>query len=445
MFQCVDWWSLGVLTYELLTGASPFTVEGDKNTQADISKRILGAEPLMPDFLGPQVRDFILKLLVKDPRRRLGGGPGDAAEVKAHSFFAPLCWDDLLRKDVPAPFVPRIRSDTDVSNFSEEFTSMEAVDAPVAAPADGAAEGVFRGYSFVAPSILFAENNVISDDLFRPRAAGGAGRRCAGLPDPDKRPTASNLVGCILRKSPFFAQYEVDLRERILGDGAFSVCRRCVHRQTGQEFAVKIVSRRVDCSREVRLLRACQGHPNIVRLVDVIQDDAHTYIVTEFLRGGELLQRIRRRGSGSRGGFDEAQAARILTKLMSAVNFMHFQGVVHRDLKPENLLFTDDSDAAEIKVVDFGFARLKPKLERNSNNPGAVPEGMRTPCFTLQYAAPEVLEQAVPKTEVPSSPSSPAPSPAAAAAASDGYNESCDLWSLGVILVRYTVCLIGDN
>jgi tRNA A-37 threonylcarbamoyl transferase component Bud32 len=60
------------------------------------------------------------------------------------------------------------------------------------------------------------------------------------------------------------------------------------------------------------------------------QDSAHTYIVMEYLRGGELLQRIRRKRR-----FDEAQAARIMTKLMSAVNFMHFQGVVHRDLKPE--------------------------------------------------------------------------------------------------------------
>ena len=70
--QAVDWWSLGVLTYELLTGASPFTVEGDKNTQQDISKRIINAEPLMPDFLSLEVKDFILKLLVKDPRKRLG-------------------------------------------------------------------------------------------------------------------------------------------------------------------------------------------------------------------------------------------------------------------------------------------------------------------------------------------------------------------------------------
>ena len=51
-----------MLTYELLTGASPFTIEGDKNTQQDISKRIISAEPMMPDILSPDVKDFILKV-----------------------------------------------------------------------------------------------------------------------------------------------------------------------------------------------------------------------------------------------------------------------------------------------------------------------------------------------------------------------------------------------
>ena len=66
-------------------------------------------------------------------------------------------------------------------------------------------------------------------------------------------------------------QYDVELHERLLGDGSYSVCRRCIHRATGKEYAVKIVSRRVDCSREIQLLRLCQGHPNIVKLIDVIQ------------------------------------------------------------------------------------------------------------------------------------------------------------------------------
>jgi len=62
----VDWWSLGVLTYELLTGASPFTVEGEKNSQSEISKRILKCSPPMPKQFTPEVRDFIARLLVKN-------------------------------------------------------------------------------------------------------------------------------------------------------------------------------------------------------------------------------------------------------------------------------------------------------------------------------------------------------------------------------------------
>ena len=92
---------------------------------------------------------------------------------------------------------------------------------------------------------------------------------------------------------------------------------------------------------------------------------------------------------------------------VSCVSYMHSLGVVHRDLKPENLLFDSESEeGAQIKIVDFGFARLKPELD----------SGMLTPCFTLQYAAPEILELA-------------------ARSSHEGYSESCDLWSLGVILV----------
>ena len=115
-----------------------------------------------------------------------------------------------------------------------------------------------------------------------------------------------------------------------MGDGTFSICRRCRHKQTGKEYAVKVVSRRQDCQREVQLLRQCQGHPNIVRLHDVYHDELHTYIILDYLQGGELLQRIRKKKC-----FTEPEASAIMRKLVSAVHFMHSQGVVHRDLKPE--------------------------------------------------------------------------------------------------------------
>ncbi|EEB18286.1 Ribosomal protein S6 kinase alpha-5, putative [Pediculus humanus corporis] len=376
----VDWWSVGVLTYELLTGASPFTVEGEKNTQQEISRRILNVNPPMPPGFSPEVADFISRLLVKNPRKRLGGGEDDAEELKRHQFFAGTDWTELARKNIPAPFVPKISNELDVSNFSEEFTKMTPTDSPAIVPPNY--DKIFKGYSYVAPSVLFSEN-VVSEDIFNIA---------------DRRPSLANLIAEKFKDSPFFQNYDINLKEGILGDGSFSVCRKCVHRRTGQEYAVKIVTRRLDCTHEINLLRTCQGHPNIVNLHEVYFDEAHTYIVLELLRGGELLERIRRKDR-----FTESEASQIMRKLVSAVSFMHSHGVVHRDLKPENLLFTDDSDTAEIKIVDFGFAR---KHEE---------ESMHTPCFTLLYAAPEVLKQAFNREE-------------------DGYDENCDLWSLGVIL-----------
>ncbi|KAG8224373.1 hypothetical protein J437_LFUL005255 [Ladona fulva] len=366
---------------------------GEKNTQQEISRRILKTHPPIPEDISPEVADFIRRLLIKDPRKRLGGGKGDAEELKQHPFFRGMDWEKLAKKDIPAPFVPNITGELDVSNFSEEFTKMTPTDSPAVVPPNF--DKIFKGYSYVSPSILFSEN-VISDDIFRP--------------SPDTRPSSASLISCKFKESPFFQKYELDLKpEGILGDGSFSICRRCTNIQTGQEFAVKVVSRRVDVNQEINLLRACQGHPNIVRLHEVYHDEVHTYMVLEYLRGGELLERIRRKDR-----FTEEEASQIMAKLVSAVNFMHSRGVVHRDLKPENLIFTDDSDTAEIKVVDFGFARLK--MEKG--------ESLHTPCFTLFYAAPEVLNQATKLTSTGKNGGKEA----------DGYDENCDLWSLGVIL-----------
>ncbi|XP_063847098.1 ribosomal protein S6 kinase alpha-4-like isoform X3 [Scylla paramamosain] len=92
------------------------------------------------------------------------------------------------------------------------------------------------------------------------------------------------------KDSPFFQKYELDLRDNVLGDGSFSVCRECAQKSSGQHFAVEIVSRRLDCQQEINLLRACQGHSNIVNNLfhEVFHDEAHTYIVMELLGGGEL-------------------------------------------------------------------------------------------------------------------------------------------------------------
>ena len=82
-----------------------------------------------------------------------------------------------------------------------------------------------------------------------------------------------------MQNSPFFQIYEINLREEILGDGTFSVCRKCRHKQTGKEYAVKIVSKRIDASQEVELLRFLYGHPNIVKLHEVFHDEVNFSLI----------------------------------------------------------------------------------------------------------------------------------------------------------------------
>ncbi|XP_039219326.1 ribosomal protein S6 kinase alpha-4 isoform X1 [Crotalus tigris] len=379
--KSVDWWSLGILVFELLTGASPFTLEGEKNSQAEVSRRILKCSPPFPSLIGHEARDLLQKLLCKDPKKRLGSGPTGAQEIKEHPFFRGLDWVELAARQVRPPFKPLIRHELDVRNFAEEFTSLEPIYSPAGTPPS--LDRVFQGYSFIAPSILFNRNAVTADVL--EAALDG------------ERPGSSAVArSAMMKDSSFFQKYEMDLVEPPLGEGSFSVCRRCRHRQNGTEFAVKIISKRmeVNTQREVAALQICETHPNIVKLHDVHHDQYHTYLVMELLRGGELLDRIKKKQH-----FSESEASQIMRSLVSAVSFMHDSGVVHRDLKPENILYADESEGAPVKVIDFGFARLCPQ---NS-------QPMQTPCFTLQYAAPELFQDA-------------------------GYDESCDLWSLGVIL-----------
>lgn len=380
----VDWWSVGVLTYELLTGASPFTVEGEKNTQQEITKRIVRCSYPVPPDVSPEVQDFIRKLLVKDPRRRLGGGEDDAEELKRHPFFQNLDWEAVARREVSAPFVPVLQHAADTCNFADEFTRMPPTDSPAQAPKHH--DKLFLGYSYVAPSILFSEN-VISDQIWI--QATGQGHE--------------KLKGWVAKDSPFFQKYSIELSSPLLGDGSYSVCRKCIHRQTGKEYAVKIIStEKKDIKQEIELLKACQGCPYIITLHEVFHDSAFTYIVTELAAGGELSAQL-----GDQA-LDERIARRLLAQLCVALRHMHARRVVHRDLKPENILLTSHRlSEAKVKVVDFGFARRAP--ECCDDHPR-----MMTPCFSLPYAAPEVVSRA-------------------RSTAAPGYGPQCDLWSLGVV------------
>ncbi|ETN70787.1 kinase domain protein [Necator americanus] len=376
----VDWWSMGVISFELLTGCSPFTVDGAANSSKEIAKRIISKKVPFPRNMDPDAKDFIGSLLEKKLEKRLGYN--GVEEIKNHRFLRDIDWNKAANRQLTPFIVPNITHELDVQNFATEFTNQQPLYSPAESPIN--ANALFRGYSYISPSVIFANNNIIGEELMQ------------------------EDIQALLANSSFFGKYKLDTTEKgYLGRGSFSVVRRCERIEDGAMFAVKIVSQRfaTQAQREARILDIVRGHINIVRLVDVHSDPLHYYIVMELLTGQELLVRLRKLEK-----FTEAEAADIMRQLVSAVGFLHAKRIVHRDLKPENILFESEDPHALLRLVDFGFARLLPACVEQQLK--SVYRKM-TPCFTLQYAAPEVLDLGDTLPE---------------------YNEQCDLWSLGVIL-----------
>ena len=146
--QAVDWWSLGALLYEMLTGWPPFY----SRDQERLFNKIKKCNVDIPHDLSPDTADILIKLLQKDPKKRLGGDERDAESVKSHPFFKSIDWDKLYRKELPVPYLPEVKDKLDTSMFSSEFTSL-----PIVSPASynrGIAEEIpFPGFSYADSTI----------------------------------------------------------------------------------------------------------------------------------------------------------------------------------------------------------------------------------------------------------------------------------------------------
>lgn len=104
--KSVDWWSLGILIFEMLTGYTPFY----STTHVKTYEKIMHGEVAYPAYLQPVVVDLLQSLITKDLSKRLGNLSGGAADVKAHPWFANVQWDKLLAREIETPYEPPIQT-----------------------------------------------------------------------------------------------------------------------------------------------------------------------------------------------------------------------------------------------------------------------------------------------------------------------------------------------
>ncbi len=149
----VDWWSLGALGFDLLTGSPPFT----GNNNAKIQEKILKQKLSLPYYLSADAKDLLTRLLRKEPKKRLGSNmPKDLQTIKNHRFFRKINWKKLETRELEPPIVPLITEPELAENFAQDFTDLPL--SPVATrrnedPWDTQANP-FGGFSFVASQSL---------------------------------------------------------------------------------------------------------------------------------------------------------------------------------------------------------------------------------------------------------------------------------------------------
>jgi len=224
-----------------------------------------------------------------------------------------------------------------------------------------------------------------------------------------KKKTASSTS---LASNTFQELYR--LTGEVLGQGAYASVQTCVNIYTEAEYAVKIIDKvpghsRARVFKEIDLFHHCQGHKNIIQLIEYFEESERFYLIFEKVSGGQLLDHIQRRKF-----FTEHEAASIVTDVASALEFLHSKGIAHRDLKPENVLCVYNDRLTPVKLCDFD---LGSGIKFHSGGGSDTTPLLLTPVGSAEFMAPEIVEAFIDDTEDDFK-----------------YDKRCDLWSLGVMM-----------
>ena len=176
---------------------------------------------------------------------------------------------------------------------------------------------------------------------------------------------------------------------KLIGEGAYGEVWQVRNKILGKDFAMKIIEISPYCK-----IKEIKNEINILKILDFHLSDDKIYIITDFCSEGELYKEIKKRTK-----FSEAETAFVIHQLLSAIRYCHKMRVIHRDIKPENIMLMgkEKNGCLIVKLIDFGTAKIFSE--------GNMQKGLVGSSY---YIAPEVI--------------------------SGKYDESCDIWSIGVIM-----------
>lgn len=122
--KAVDWWSVGAIIYEMMTGLPPFY----SKDREKLFQNIKTGNIKYPVYLSKDAISILQAFFTHDPDKRLGSGKDGMSNIKKHPFFKNIDWDAILNKKIRPPFIPRIQSDSDTKYIDSEFTNLNPVD-----------------------------------------------------------------------------------------------------------------------------------------------------------------------------------------------------------------------------------------------------------------------------------------------------------------------------
>ena len=158
--NAVDWWSLGCLMYKMLIGIDAFKFSKNHS----LSPEMYEIEIFIPDYVTKEANDLIRKLLVINPKKRLGSGPGGADKIKNHSYFKDIDWKKAWNKELTPPFIPDIKDDLDLKYFDKGFTEENLESFSSEEESSSLKTIDYKGFSYVTDSYT-------KDDLNNGRAS----------------------------------------------------------------------------------------------------------------------------------------------------------------------------------------------------------------------------------------------------------------------------------